>query len=174
MIGFRRGWQVAGMGCLALLAGCIDRPEEDLENFLAGLDALKPARVEPLPDIQIYMGSPPKVKIERDPFVLERLDRKRSSGLHPDQGRVREPLEKYSINSLVMVGTIKNVNGPLYGLVKAPDGIVYRVGKGNYMGTNHGRITEVKNNEMVLREIVPDGTGGWRYNIRLVPLTEQG
>jgi type IV pilus assembly protein PilP len=33
---------------------------------------------------------------------------------------------------------------------------------GNFLGRNYGQIIKVDENLLVLREIVPDGLGGWK------------
>ncbi|MBS3935790.1 MAG: pilus assembly protein PilP, partial [Sulfuritalea sp.] len=39
------------------------------------------------------------------------------------------------------------------------DGVVYQVGRGNYMGQNFGRIVAITDSEIVLKEIVQDPSG---------------
>ncbi|MBD3610067.1 MAG: pilus assembly protein PilP, partial [Gammaproteobacteria bacterium] len=46
-------------------------------------------------------------------------------------------------------------------LIRAGNGIVYKVKKGEYLGQNHGRVIEISQTEIVVREIVSDGIGGW-------------
>lgn len=46
----------------------------------------------------------------------------------PDPGWVREELEKYSLGSLKMMGTVP-MGGKLWALVLAPDNVVHRMGK---------------------------------------------
>jgi type IV pilus assembly protein PilP len=38
------------------------------------------------------------------------------------------------------------------------------------MGTDHGRVHRIADNELELIEIVPDGTGGWVERARSVTL----
>jgi type IV pilus assembly protein PilP len=45
-----------------------------------------------------------------------------------------------------------------YALVKV-GGVVYQVGKGNYMGQNFGRVTEITETEITLIETVQDPSG---------------
>ena len=60
-----------------------------------------------------------------------------------------------------MVGTLSQKNG-MWAIIKAPDGLVYRVTRNNYMGQNYGRITKISEDKVELTEIVPDGLGGWQ------------
>jgi type IV pilus assembly protein PilP len=88
----------------------------------------------------------PTVIIEQ-PQVLD-------TGVRPDPNRIREELEKYSLASLKMLGTLRMQDGNLWALVKAPDGVVHRVKTGNYLGNNHGRITAITEQRIQLIEIV--------------------
>jgi type IV pilus assembly protein PilP len=68
-----------------------------------------------------------------------------------------------------MVGTL--AQGPrTYALVQDGDGGVHRVQRGDYMGTDHGRIQDIAETAIELIEIVPDGTGGWVERARTVSL----
>ena len=42
--------------------------------------------------------------------------------------------------------------------------------RGDYMGTDHGKIQSIDEAEIELIEIVPDGTGSWVERIRTVSL----
>ena len=85
------------------------------------------------------------------------------SGVRPNPNRVREELEKYSLGSLKMAGTVRvGGKGDLWALVSAPDGVVHRVQKNNYLGNNHGKIINISEDRIDLKEIVPDGPGRWQ------------
>ena len=95
------------------------------------------------------------------------------SGVRPDPNRVREELEKYALASLRMVGTVSTGNsGELWALISAPDGVVPRVRKGNYLGNNHGKITNISEQRIDLKEIVPDGPGRWQERESFLSLTQ--
>jgi type IV pilus assembly protein PilP len=51
--------------------------------------------------------------------------------------------------------------GVLFGLVQTKDGLVHRVIVGNYIGQNDGKITGITPSKIDVREIVPDGLGGY-------------
>ena len=71
-----------------------------------------------------------------------------------------------------MMGTLEFKKSS-WGLVKAPDGIVYRVKPGNYLGQNYGRILDVQEKKIVLTEIVPDGLGGWEERQAALAVNEE-
>jgi type IV pilus assembly protein PilP len=71
-----------------------------------------------------------------------------------------------------MVGTLSQRNS-LFGLVRDKEGGVHRVQRGDYMGTDHGRISRISEASIDLIEIVPDGVGGWVERERTVSLGTQ-
>ena len=42
-----------------------------------------------------------------------------------------------------------------------PQGVIYQVHVGDYMGQNYGHVTQVTSSEVDLVELVPNGSGGW-------------
>ena len=83
-----------------------------------------------------------------------------ASGPRPDADRPRQPLEQFPLDALQMVGVL-DFAGAHYAMIKAPDGIVYRVAVGGYMGQNYGRVTRIEADRVDLEETVPNGFGGW-------------
>lgn len=158
-----------------LLTGCIEQNMRDLEEFVAATkNKSYGQRFEPLPELSPYQPFTYTAEGLKDPFALslfieDALARQdipvfENNGIAPDLTRTREELEKYSLGSLQMVGTFKDFDGiDLWALVKAPDGIVHRIRKGNYVGDNFGQVYNVTEDRIDLQEIVPDDTtGGWK------------
>jgi type IV pilus assembly protein PilP len=57
--------------------------------------------------------------------------------------------------------------------VKTQEGIIYRVRAGNYMGQNHGQITQVSEDKIELTEIISDPKGnGYMERQATVALSE--
>lgn len=162
---------------LLLLAGCSDSGVSDLRAFVEEAKQ-KQGRVEPLPEFKPVETFAYSAHSRRDPFrawsadapnaVAERND----SGIRPDVARSREALEGYPLDTLRMMGALE-FQGVRWGLVRAPDGIVYRVRQGNYMGQNYGKIQTVSDNKLVMTEIVPDGLGGWEERNASLAISEQ-
>ena len=92
-------------------------------------------------------------------------------GLSPNAQRRKEALEEYPLDSLKMNGTLE-AGAQIWAIVAAPDGVVHRVKKGNYVGQNNGKVVNVSEQKMEIREIVPDGLGGWRIRESSVALIE--
>jgi type IV pilus assembly protein PilP len=70
-----------------------------------------------------------------------------------------------------MVGMLQQ-NRVTHALVKTPDNNVYRVRAGNYMGQNFGRIVNVTESAVLLKEIVQDSGGSWEEREQTLQLQE--
>jgi type IV pilus assembly protein PilP len=171
-------WAPLAAACLAgLLAGCSDRLS-DLTAYANEVKARKGGHIEPPPQIKPFETYTYSDQDQRSPFVpaAETLAKTAAhaastTGLHPDFNRNREYLEQFPLDGLKMVGTL-TVSGTLFGLVKDSDNILHRVQDGNYMGQNYGKIISIDDSEIKLREIVPDGQGGWSERVTTVALSE--
>jgi len=162
---------------LSMLAGCGDRMG-DLREYTNQVKARKGGHIEPLPQIKPFETFLYSDQDQRSPFVpqLQALNNNvakgsSTTGLHPDFNRNREYLEQFPLDGLKMMGTL-TVSGTLFALVKDSDNILHRVADGNYMGQNYGKIISITDSEIKLREIVPDGQGGWSERVTTVTLSE--
>ena len=79
------------------------------------------------------------------------------AALRPDASRPREYLERFTLDSLLMVGSLAR-GGQDWTLIKDPDGGIHRVQVGHFLGRDHGRIAEMGATYVAVIEIVPDGT----------------
>jgi type IV pilus assembly protein PilP len=145
---------------LAPLAGC-GGGTDDLKRELEEKKARPGGRIEPLREIKPYESFVYDPNALRSPFQPSvPVVAPGSAGVRPDSHRNREFLEGFSLDTLKMVGTLRQ-GGRLYGLVQTKDGLVHRVLPGNYVGQNDGRITTVADSKVTVVEIVPDGLGGY-------------
>ena len=142
----------------ASLAGC-SSGDDDLQAFITETNKEAGGRVEPLPEVKPYPAYIYADMDKRSPF-MPTSPNAGNSNLRPDQHRNREFLEQYSLDTMKMVGSLQQA-GVLYGLVQTKDGLVHRVVVGNYIGTNDGKITAITPSKIDVREIVPDGLGGY-------------
>lgn len=85
----------------------------------------------------------------------------------PDSSRTKEILEYMSLEKFEYVGNIFRDNSAL-ALVKA-ENHTYTVRVGNHMGENHGRITAIKPDYIVLQEWVEDSLGAWTQRKACLP-----
>jgi len=172
------------LSAVLMLAACSNSGVSDLEAFTTQVKAENPGKVEPLPELKPFEKYTYSAYLDeiKDPFITwetinPKVDKSRksngeSSGIFPDGERVRETLESYPLETLTMMGTLEYSNAN-WGLIKAPDGIIYRVKSGNYIGQNHGKISTVSDENIVLVEIVSDGLGGWENRPVELSLNEE-
>ncbi len=86
--------------------------------------------------------------------------------------RRKEPLEKFPLESLKMVGSLEQEEES-YALIKAPDNSLHRVKTGGYLGQNFGLISDISESEVNLKEIVQDSTGDWAERVSTLMLEDQ-
>ena len=159
----------------ALLAGCGGGSDfGDIQSYMDEVNARPKGRIEPLPPFEQVPPFAYKASTKRSPFeppALVQIVPERNTGpkVKPNPDRVKEFLEQFPIGNLSMVGTLSQ-RSQLYALIQDSQGGVHRVSRGNYMGTDHGRINSINDGEVELIEIVPDGTGGWVERKRKVEL----
>lgn len=169
---------LTGAALLLGLTACGDRMG-DLRQYANEVKARKGGHIEPLPQIKPFETYTYADQDDRSPFTPSlqiaanaNIGKGTSTtGLHPDFNRNREYLEQFPLDGLKMVGTL-TLNGTLYALVKDSDNILHRVSVGNYMGQNYGKIISITDSDIKLREIVPDGQGGWSERVTDVTLSE--
>lgn len=133
----------------------------DLKRELAEKKKRPGGRIDPLPEIKPYESftyDPTGLRSPFEPSVP--VVAPGVGGVRPDARRTREFLEGFSLDTLRMVGTLRQ-QGRVYGLVRTKDGLIHRVLPGNYVGQNDGRVTAVADAKINVVEIVPDGLGGY-------------
>ena len=94
-----------------------------------------------------------------EPFSKEKLAGLLRSGqtnsqtsalIEIEQGRRKQPLEIFPLDSMAMVGTMQRDNR-LVALIKV-GALLYQVQTGAYLGQNFGKIVQISENELKLRE----------------------
>jgi type IV pilus assembly protein PilP len=145
---------------LAPLAGC-GGGTSDLKRELEEKKKRPGSRIEPLPEIKPYESFVYDPTALRSPFQPSvPVVAPGAGGVRPDAHRDREFLEGFSLDTLKMVGTLRQ-NGRTYGLVQTKDGLIHKVLPGNYVGQNDGRVSTIGDSKITVVEIVPDGLGGY-------------
>ena len=150
------------LGALLVLSGCT-RGMSDLRDWVAQEKGKKGAPIPPLPVIKTFETFQYTDEGKRDPFsasTAETQPSSPSSGPRPDEGRPKEPLEMFALDSLKMVGTV-GTGAAMEALVKDPGGVIHRVHRNEYMGQNYGRVTDIAEDHIDLVELVSNGNGGW-------------
>lgn len=146
-----------------LLAGCADKEMSDLKNYVDEVNARPPSGISPPPEVVQIDTFEYLAMNRREPFTPMRSDEESAeeltdTGLRPDFNRRKEELEYFSLDSLRMVGTLEQ-EGESWGLVQTKEGTIHRVAPGQYMGMNHGKITQISDEEIALIELIQSGTG---------------
>jgi type IV pilus assembly protein PilP len=165
-------------GAAISLTACTSYDMSDLEQFTSSIKARKSGHIEPLPEIKPYDSYSYQSAEERDPFIStfeiqEKVaEEDTGTGIRPDKNRRKEALESYPLDTLRMVG-ILDQKGMTWAVIKAQDGTIHRVQKGNYLGQNHGRITGISEEKVDLIEIVPNNRGGWEERPTKIAMSEQ-
>jgi len=77
----------------------------------------------------------------------------------PELARRKEPLEAFPLDSMTLVGNLTKSGQPV-ALIKV-DNLLYQVKPGNYLGQNYGKVTQITETQITLREIVQDAVGEW-------------
>jgi len=160
------------------LGGCYNSSMDDLNLYVQEVKARKPEPLDPIPEIKhvepfFYIPAG-----RRDPFEPEAPQKKEEpkteqeggGGIAPDPFRRKEELESMPLDTLRMVGTLKQQDA-IWALIKTNNGIIHRVKVGNYLGENHGQIMKISEDGIELIEIVPDGRGGYRERRASVALS---
>lgn len=84
----------------------------------------------------------------------------RGAAAAPDPRRVREPLESVALPAISMVGSVQQ-DGRLSALLLAGQR-VYRVAVGQYLGQDHGVVTDISEQAVQYRELLREADGPWR------------
>ena len=164
----------------ALLAGCGGTDSEELQQWMTEQRSQARARVQPIPEPKKFTPQDYGQDASTDPFSNQKLTQalKRESSqptanaalIAPELARRKEALESYPLDAMAMVGSLVKTGQPV-ALLRV-DNLLYQVKSGNYLGQNYGRITKIGETEIVLREIVQDGSGEWIERVAKLQLQE--
>ena len=132
--------------------------------------------IEPIPTFEPYEAFAYSAATLRSPFdrpidVRQLAALSATAALRPDPDRPRGYLERFTLDSLVMVGSLER-NGQNWTLIKDPEGGIHRVQMGDFLGRDHGRIISMGAAFIAVIEIVSDGTeDGWVERPRTIELS---
>lgn len=146
---------------LCCLAAC-SMPGNDLDDWMQETQRQAENNVRP---VEVPTLSKPAQYI--DPVIngLNIFDPKRirvnqQTGINvPNPNRVKEILENFSLESVRYVGSINRGN-QVSAFIEA-NNHTYTVRIGNYIGQNHGRITAITPDKIIVNELVENSYGEW-------------
>lgn len=160
--------------CIVLTACSRSSDMADLQQFVVEVSMRPGEPVEPMPVFLPYEAFTYSAASMRSPFDVPVMAGtgvgvESTSTVQPDFTRTPEPLESFALTALSMVGMITR-DGATIALIRDELGMIHRVGRGNYLGRNHGRVVQVTPEEVSIMEIVPAGDGGWVERPRTLAL----
>lgn len=120
-------------------------PKVDPE--LAPPDAAAKAEMEPEYERPSYPD-----QIRRNPFLPEMTVIRPSRSVGNSEVRTKDPLEQYSLGQLSLVAIISSVAVPK-AMFLDPEGFGWVVKKGDRVGLNGGSVSDIRDNEVEVREV---------------------
>ncbi len=156
-----------------LLVACGGDEHSDIRAWMDENSKGLQGKVEPMPQIKPYVPYVYAAFELTEPFseLKLKVERPANGVLAPNANRPKEPLEAFDLDKLQMVGTLERAK-VMYALIKTPEGSMYRVKPGNYIGQNFGLITDISETEVKLKEIVEDSNGDWVERTSTIVLNE--
>lgn len=158
----------------AALTACGGK-HEDLQTYIADVKAQKKSTIPALPTPEAFEVFAYNEAVLRDPFVPKQAvvatSNSAANRLKPDQKRERDVLEQFPVGSLKMMGSLEK-DGKRWALIKTADGTLHRTTQGRYLGQNDGKIIQINETKLELKEIVPDGLGGWVERMTTLSVNE--
>ncbi len=166
-----------------LLSSCSSNTD-DLSEWVTQIEAKPPGRIEPMPEVKEYKPHDYSSSHMKSPFSelepelesqLQALHDGCNDSVQPDSSRRKEELERFSIDSMEMVGSLNN-SDKLWGLLRmtagASKGKIEPVTIGSYLGINHGQIVAIDEQQIEISTLVPDSKGCWEKRTIYMPLVQ--
>ncbi|OGB41994.1 MAG: pilus assembly protein PilP [Burkholderiales bacterium RIFCSPLOWO2_12_67_14] len=152
-----------------VLLGCTSSEQDELRQWMQSeRNSIRP-QIKPIPEPSKFIPQNYAGESMTDPFSAEKLASVMRGNQGPSLGgsalieaelnRRKQPLEAFPLDTMSMVGSLTR-QGQLVALVKV-DNLLYQVKVGNYLGQNYGRVLDITETEVALREIVQDAAGEW-------------
>ncbi|MBA3695551.1 MAG: pilus assembly protein PilP [Methylotenera sp.] len=159
--------------CGGMLTACGGNEGDDLDKFMRDAANDMRIKIKPLPEVKPYLALQYNADgTLSDPFKARKASNNKSSALQPNLNRPKEPMEAYPLESVKYVGLISR-NKLTFALLKTPDSGVQQVKIGNYVGQNFGKVTQITDSEVTLKEIVQDDlSGDWVERLTTLTLQE--
>jgi type IV pilus assembly protein PilP len=164
------------LACLAF-SGCgSERHLEDVKQFVKESENLPRGRIDPLPEVKPYEPFEYAAYDLTDPFVARKPvatqpTARASNDPRLDPNRRKGPLEAFPLENLKMVGTLQQKKD-VFALIKTPDNNLHRVKAGDFIGQNFGRITDINESAVKLKELIQDGGNEWKEEERTLLLQD--
>lgn len=174
-----RGSYLALYMLAAVLVGCGGASEDEAKRWMQEERSQMQPKAAPIPEPKQFVPESYNNASAAEPFSNVKLtqalkrdttEATNSALVEPELSRPKQPLESYSLDSMTFVGSMVKAGKPV-ALIRV-DSLLYQVRPGQYLGQNFGRITQIRESEIVLREIVQDASGEWTERTASLPLQE--
>jgi type IV pilus assembly protein PilP len=166
---------VGALACLALV-GCGAEEHSDLRQFVRDSENMPRGRIPPLPEVKPYEPFEYAAFDLLDPFVPRKIEPAKIAGkrhpLLPPEDRRKGPLEAFPLENLKMVGSLSQKK-EFFALIKTPDNNLYRVKMGDFMGQNFGRVIDISESAVKLKELIQDSGNDWKEEERMLLLQDE-
>ncbi|WP_372075119.1 pilus assembly protein PilP [Vibrio amylolyticus] len=157
--------------CISLF-GC-NANQDSVDEFVAYVELQARKEVQQLAPILKFQASEYHAKGLREPFVIPVFARVQEQAVvkkncwQPSKRAKSGQLERYPISKLRLKGVMGS-SKQVSALIQTPSGQVVKVGKGQFIGLNNGKVTRVTPKYLVINETLPDGLGCWsKRNVKL-------
>ena len=160
------------------LFACVDVEKEDLHAFVTATKSKTYPINDKIPELKKIDPLEFTGAGERNPFINPKAEVVVASNdspkscPQPDLSRKKQILEMYSVDNLLMRGTLF-VDGELWALIQVPGGEIHKVRPGNYLGLNHGKILDISKVKIELLELASDRNGCWKERVTQITLQSQ-
>ena len=160
------------------LISCVEVKTDDLNQFVIEAKSKVYPINDKMPVLKKIDALPYTGNDGRNPFsapkaeVVEPVKNAPKSCPQPNFNRKKQALEMYSLDNLLMRGTLL-VDEELWALVQTSGGEIYKVKSGYYLGLNHGKILEVTKTKIELLELASDSDGCWQERITQIELKSE-
>ncbi|WP_300459970.1 pilus assembly protein PilP [Desulfobacula sp.] len=106
-----------------------------------------------------------------DPFrpLIQEKPEKHTPIVDNRPKRILTPLEKIELSQIRLVAVITMKDRQI-AMVEEANGKGYEVGIGTYIGKNQGRISEIKNNSIVIKALIKDYAGRLKEQVQEIKL----
>ncbi len=154
-------WILICMG----LVGC-QANEDSLSDYIEQVTLQARKEIipqQPIEPFEAFLYVNTKV---REPFELPReavtqnQPKAKKDCWQPTLRKQKDPLESFALSQLKFKGVMSNGKSTS-ALILTPEGKLAYVAKGQYIGINHGEVSEVTTQYLLIKETLPDGLGCW-------------
>ncbi|MCP4325439.1 MAG: pilus assembly protein PilP [Psychromonas sp.] len=160
------------------LFSCVEVKIDDLNQFVVEAKSKVYPINDKVPELKKIEPLAYTGRNGRDPFTEPKAEvvtptmNTPKSCPQPNFNRKKQALEMYSLDNLLMRGTLLN-NEELWALVQVSGGEIHKVRPGYYLGLNHGKVLKITKAKIELLELASDRDGCWQERITQITLQSQ-